>query len=55
MIRPIYLYGAEVLRQQARPANLDDKEGLKQLIEDLKDTLAESEGCGLAAPQIGVP
>ena len=55
MIRPIYLYGAEVLRQQALPANLDDKEGLKQLIEDLKDTLVESEGCGLAAPQIGVP
>lgn len=53
MIRPIYLYGAEVLRQQALPANLDDKEGLKQLIEDLKDTLVESEGCGLAAPQIG--
>ena len=55
MIRPIYLYGAEVLRQQALPANLDDKEGLKQLIDDLKDTLVESEGCGLAAPQIGVP
>lgn len=55
MIRPIYLYGAEVLRQQASPADLDKKEELKQLIEDLKDTLAESEGCGLAAPQIGVP
>ena len=55
MIRPIYLYGAEVLRQQASEANLDNKEELKQLIQDLKDTLAESEGCGLAAPQIGVP
>jgi peptide deformylase len=55
MIRPIYLYGAEVLRQQALPADLDKKEELKQLIEDLKDTLADSEGCGLAAPQIGVP
>jgi peptide deformylase len=55
MIRPIYLYGAEVLRQQASEANLDNKEELKQLIQDLKDTLVESEGCGLAAPQIGVP
>ena len=55
MIRPIYLYGADVLRQRASEADLNDKEGLGQLVQDLKDTLAESEGCGLAAPQIGVP
>ena len=55
MIKPIYLYGADVLRQQASEADLDNKEELKQLIQDLKDTLTESEGCGLAAPQIGVP
>ena len=54
MIRPIYLYGSEVLRQQAAPADLEKKEELKALIADLKDTLAASEGCGLAAPQIGV-
>ena len=54
MIRPIYLYGSEVLRQQAAPADLEKKEELTALIADLKDTLAASEGSGLAAPQIGV-
>lgn len=54
MIRPIYLYGSGVLREKAAPAELDKKEELKQLVADLWDTLAASEGCGLAAPQIGV-
>ncbi|MCQ2149447.1 MAG: peptide deformylase [Bacteroidales bacterium] len=54
MIRPIYLYGSEVLRKRAQEADLNDREGLASLIADLKETLAASEGCGLAAPQIGV-
>ena len=54
MIKPIYLYGAEVLRQTAAPADITDKEGLAALIQDLKDTLVRADGCGLAAPQIGV-
>ena len=54
MIKPIYLYGAEVLRQKAAPANLEDREGIQALIQDLKDTLVRADGCGLAAPQIGV-
>ena len=54
MIRPIYLYGAEVLRKTAAPANLNDKEGIASLVQDLKDTLVVADGCGLAAPQIGV-
>lgn len=53
MILPIYLYGAEVLRQKAAPADLSDKEGLEKLVADLQDTLASAEGCGLAAPQVG--
>ncbi len=53
MIRPIYLYGSKVLRKVAKPADLANKEEIKQLVTDLKDTLAASEGCGLAAPQIG--
>ena len=53
MIRPIYLYGSKVLREVAKPADLTKKEEIKQLVTDLKDTLAASEGCGLAAPQIG--
>ncbi|MBP3202462.1 MAG: peptide deformylase [Bacteroidales bacterium] len=54
MIKPIYLYGAEVLRKTAAPADLTDKEGLVALVQDLKDTLKVADGCGLAAPQIGV-
>lgn len=54
MIQPIYLYGSEVLRLKAEPADLEKKEELAKLVEDLWETLAKSEGCGLAAPQIGV-
>ena len=54
MIQPIYLYGSEVLRKKAEPADLSDKEGLASLIQNLKDTLTVADGCGLAAPQIGV-
>ena len=54
MIRPIYLYGAPVLRQTAAPADLNDKAGIAALVQDLKDTLVVADGCGLAAPQIGV-
>ena len=54
MIRPIYLYGAEVLRKKAVPADLNKREDLAALVQDLKDTLVTADGCGLAAPQIGV-
>ena len=53
MIRPIYLYGSEVLRRKAALADLNKKEEITSLVADLWDTLAASEGCGLAAPQIG--
>ena len=53
MIRPIYLYGSEVLRKVAAPADLTDKAALDALVTDLWETLDHSEGCGLAAPQIG--
>ena len=54
MIRLIYLYGAEVLRKKAAEVNLADKEAIASLVQDLKDTLVTADGCGLAAPQIGV-
>ena len=54
MVQPIYLYGSEVLRQEAEPVDLNEKESIKTLVQDLKDTLAVADGCGLAAPQIGV-
>lgn len=54
MVQPIYLYGSEVLRKRAEEADISEKEKIKELVTDLKDTLAEADGCGLAAPQIGV-
>ena len=54
MILPIYLYGSEVLRNENKEADLQDKEGLLKLISDMKDTLQVADGCGLAAPQVGV-
>lgn len=54
MVRPIYLYGSEVLRKVAEDADLSKKEEIQALLKDLWETLAVSEGCGLAAPQIGV-
>lgn len=54
MIQPIYLYGSDVLRAKAEDFDLNDKEGLAALVRDLKETLKVSDGCGLAAPQIGV-
>lgn len=55
MIQPIYLYGSEVLRETARPVDIEsEKEMTRQLVTDLWETLKVSEGCGLAAPQIGV-
>lgn len=54
MIQPIYIYGSKVLRAVAQDADLNDKEGIAALVTDLKDTLVTADGCGLAAPQIGV-
>lgn len=54
MIQPIYLYGSEVLRRKAEPMDLGDTQAIKDLVQDLKDTLKHADGCGLAAPQIGV-
>ena len=54
MTLPIYLYGSEVLRKVAEPADLQDRDGILKLVSDMKETLAKAEGCGLAAPQVGV-
>lgn len=52
MVLPIYIYGQPVLRKVAEdiPA---DYAGLEELLHDMWDTLADSEGIGLAAPQVG--
>lgn len=54
MILPIYIYGQPVLRKVTEDITPDYPD-LKQLITNMWDTLADSEGIGLAAPQIGLP
>ncbi|MDE5685185.1 MAG: peptide deformylase [Paramuribaculum sp.] len=53
MSLPIYLYGHPVLRAVSRPVD-SGREGLKELVEKMYETMYESEGVGLAAPQIGL-
>ena len=52
-IRNIVTLGDDVLTKKCRPVEkFDDR--LKELIQDLFDTLYESGGVGLAAPQVGI-
>lgn len=52
MLLPIYLYGHPVLRRETEEIDSDYPE-LKKLIADMWETMYNSEGVGLAAPQIG--
>jgi peptide deformylase len=53
MIRPIVLWGSEVLEKPAEPvANITDAE--IQLVRDMIETMYKAPGVGLAAPQVGV-
>ncbi|MDR1676368.1 MAG: peptide deformylase [Tannerella sp.] len=54
MILPIYTYGQPVLREQATPVD-EHEPDLKQLIDNMFETMYNAEGVGLAAPQIGRP
>jgi peptide deformylase len=51
MILPIVAYGAQVLRTRGADVQ-PDYPGLEKLIEDMWETMYESSGVGLAAPQI---
>lgn len=53
MSLPIYLYGHPVLRRISSDIT-PDYPNLKELVEKMYDTMYESEGVGLAAPQIGL-
>jgi len=53
MIRPIVLWGAEVLEKTSEPIkNITDSE--IKLVEDMIETMYKAPGVGLAAPQVGV-
>ena len=51
MIYPIIMYGDPVLRQKA--TELEKGTDVKQLIDDMYETMHNANGIGLAAPQIG--
>ena len=52
MILPISIIGTAVLRKKAEEVKADYP-GLKELIDNMFDTMYKSEGVGLAAPQVG--
>ena len=51
MILPIVAYGAQVLRSRGTEIK-PDYPGLEKLIDDMWETMYESSGVGLAAPQV---
>ena len=56
MILPIYLYGSPVLREHAADVDLSkaDKAQVQQFFNDMHETMQHADGCGLAAPQVGI-
>lgn len=52
-LRNIRKYGDDVLRKKCREIDeIDDR--LLTLIEDMKETMYDADGVGLAAPQVGI-
>ncbi|MBD79801.1 MAG: peptide deformylase [Crocinitomicaceae bacterium] len=52
MVLPIYAYGHPVLRAECEEIEENDP-NLKQLIDDMYETMYSANGIGLAAPQVG--
>ena len=52
-IRNIFKQGDECLTKVCRPVT-EFNERLHTLLDDMKETLAEAQGVGLAAPQVGI-
>lgn len=52
-IRNIVRFGEDVLNKECRPVERFDAR-LHELLDDMKETLADANGAGLAAPQVGV-
>ncbi len=53
MLRPIVLYGAEVLAKPSEPVTQISGADV-QLVKDMIETMYKAPGVGLAAPQVGV-
>ncbi|SNR86321.1 peptide deformylase [Methylobacillus rhizosphaerae] len=53
-VRPVLKMGEPLLLQKAQPIEQFDTPELHALIKDMEDTMADLNGAGIAAPQIGV-
>jgi peptide deformylase len=53
MILPIYAYGSPVLRKRGEDISADYP-NLKEIIDNMYETMYKSSGIGLAAPQVGL-
>ncbi len=54
MILPIYIYGHPVLRKVARDIDVENYPKLKELIDNMFETMYHADGVGLAGPQVGL-
>lgn len=53
MIRPILIYPDPELKKKSAPVTIIN-DSIRQLVEDMTETMYDAPGVGLAAPQIGV-
>ena len=53
MVLPVYLYGHPVIRKETEEIDASYPQ-LKELIENMYETMYEANGVGLAAPQVGI-
>lgn len=53
MILPIYIYGHPILRKEAKDID-PSYPNLKELIDNMFETMYNADGVGLAAPQVGL-
>ena len=52
-IREIVLFGEDCLRKTCKPIDIVTKR-IETLANDMIETMHQADGCGLAAPQVGV-
>lgn len=52
-LREIRVLGDEILRKKSREVKLIDRK-IKELMDDMAETMIEYDGVGIAAPQVGV-
>ena len=53
-LRKIYTFGESILREKAKPIEAVTPE-IRQLADEMVETMLKAPGIGLAAPQVGVP